>query len=77
MLAVKITEKRKVYVSFCDDTHPNKGGYYCQVYADENGEFELDNFVIHRNELPICQDANERLKKAYIVANAKVKSMFK
>jgi len=73
MLKVQLSPRRKVYVTFCDDTFPNKGGYYCQIYGDENLQWELDNFVIHNNELAGAQD---RLKKAYIIANFRVKTMF-
>ena len=77
MLAVQVNSKRKVWVSFCDDTFPNKGGYYCQVYNDPNCEDEVDNFVIHKNEIrPSITDDNERRKAAMVIANQRVKSMF-
>jgi hypothetical protein len=76
MLRVDITKSKSVYVTFCDDTHPNKGGYFCQVYADENCEFEIDNFVIHRNELPNVS-GNERLKQAEKIANSRTKFLIR
>lgn len=74
MLSVKVNSVRKVYVSFCDDTHPNKGGYFCQVYEDENMEKEIDNFVIHANELRGLT-GTEKLHAAYKIANRLVKQM--
>jgi hypothetical protein len=42
-----ITEKGNIYyVSKCDDCGDNVGGYFCQVYRDENLEDEIDNFVV-------------------------------
>lgn len=38
----------KLYITFTDDCDENKGGYYCQVYLDENDAFEYDNFVINK-----------------------------
>lgn len=78
MLRTQVTPKRALYVSLTDDTHPNKGGFYCQVYEDEMGEFECDNFVIHNYEIPrIITDANERRRKAMVIANARVKQLFR
>ena len=78
MLAVQVSPRRKVWISLANDTHPNKGGYYCQVYNDPNGEDEVvDNFVIHNYEIsPSITDENERRKKAMVIANQRVKVMF-
>ena len=77
MLAVQVSPRRKVWVSFCNDTHPNKGGYFCQVYNDPNCEDEVDNFVIHKSQIsPAITDENERRKKAMVIANQRVKMMF-
>ena len=46
-----IKNGKKVYISFCDDVGENKGGYYCQVYADSNCDNEIDNFVIGAEEV--------------------------
>ena len=67
------SKKKKVFVSFLPDTEPNKGGYYCQVYADSEMEFELDNFTISRFEL---RGATDSLKLAYRIATERVKVMF-
>ena len=41
----------KVYVTAIDDCGENVGGFYCQVYADEDMNDELDYFVIHKEWL--------------------------
>lgn len=74
MLAVQVSPRKKVYVSFTEDTFPNKGGYYCQVYGDVDMEFELDNFTISRFEI---SGAEDKLKRAYLIASGRVKAMFK
>ena len=76
MLSVQISSTRKVWVSFTNDTYPNKGGYFCQVYNDPNGEDEIDNFVVHNYEIGTSiTDENERRKKAMVIANRRVKDM--
>lgn len=40
------------------------GGYFCQIYNDEMSENEIDNFVLHTDEL-IGQDA-ENLASKYV-----------
>jgi hypothetical protein len=77
MLAVQVSPRRKVWVSLANDTKPNKGGYYCQVYNDPMCEDEIDNFVVHNYEIPsYLTDENERRKKAMAIANYKTKQMF-
>ena len=72
MLSVKINDRKKVYVSFCDDNGINKGGYFCQIYEDENLQYEIDNFVIHAEELRGLT-GTEKLHAAYKIANTRVK----
>lgn len=77
MLAVQLSPRRKVWVSVEEDTFPNKGGYFCEVFDDPNGESRVDSFTIGRNEIPMSiTDANERRKKAMVIANQRVKYMF-
>ena len=45
----------KVYITKTPDCGENLGGYYCQVYADENFENEIDDFVIHTDDCN-CND---------------------
>ena len=40
-------EYRGLYVSATPDCEPNEGGYYCQVYADEDYGDQIDDFC-HR-----------------------------
>lgn len=40
----------KVFVTICDDCGENKGGYYCQVYTDEDFQNEIDNFCLHHED---------------------------
>jgi len=40
-----------VFVSLCDDIGENEGGYFCQVYDDEDMENEINYFVIHKEDL--------------------------
>lgn len=44
-------EYRGLYVSATPDCEPNEGGYYCQVYADEDYGDQIDDFCIHPDEL--------------------------
>ena len=76
MLRVQVSPRRAVYVSITDDTHPNKGGFYCQVYDDETGKFEIDSFTIDKRAIPnSVTDPNERRKKAMVIANQRVKEI--
>ena len=38
-------EYRGLYVSATPDCEPNEGGYYCQVYADEDYGDQIDDFL--------------------------------
>lgn len=75
MLAVQLSPRRKVWVSVKEDTFPNKGGYFCEVFDDPNGESRVDSFTVGKNEIPMSTDGNERRKKAMVIANQKVKYM--
>ena len=69
MLSVKLKySSKKVFVSFCDDNGINKGGYYCQVYDDEMLKHEIDNFVIHKEDLAGLS-GTEKLHAAYKIAS--------
>ena len=48
----------KVWISCIEDCAENKGGYFCQVYADEDMEYEIDYFCIHTDDCN-CADKNE------------------
>jgi hypothetical protein len=73
MLSVKLKDSsKKAFVSFCDDNGVNKGGYYCQVYEDEMLEHEIDNFVIHKEDLAGLS-GTEKLHAAYKIAHKRVR----
>lgn len=77
MLHVKV-KKRDYYVKFTEDTSPNKGGYYCQVYGDSEGwGKELDSFTIQNTAIPkSITDKAQRLARAEKIADEKVKMRF-
>ena len=50
-----------LFISLCDDVEPNKGGYYCEVYLDEDGITEFGNFVIHKEDLDCFENKNEAI----------------
>jgi hypothetical protein len=67
---IKVTTKNglDLYISLCDDVDPNKGGYYCEVYLDGYNYFDIDNFVIHKEDLDCFEDREvgiETLCKVY------------
>lgn len=77
MLAVQLSPRRKVWVSVEEDTFPNRGGFFCEVFDDPNGKSLVDSFTIGKNEIPMSiTDGYERRKKAMVIANQKVKYMF-
>ena len=77
MLAVQLSPRRKVWVSVSDDTFPNRGGFFCEVFNDPDGESRVDSFTIGKNEIPMSvSDANERRKKAMVIANQRTKYLF-
>ena len=47
MITVRTKNGVKLHISLTDDCGENKGGYFCQVYLDEDDMIEYDNFVIH------------------------------
>ncbi len=55
-------EYRGVYISTTDDCGENLGGYYCQVYADEEMSYEIDDFCIHPAELRENPDVDYWIK---------------
>jgi hypothetical protein len=65
---VKCTSKNgvEVWVSRCYDCEPNLGGFFCQVYLDEDCEYEIDNFVVPA--AVVDANVDERFIVAYINA---------
>ena len=50
---IKVTTKNglDLFIGLFDDVEPNKGGHYCEVYLDEGDCLDIDNFVIHKEDL--------------------------
>lgn len=48
----------KVYISTTPDYGENLGGYYCQVYKDEDMDYQVDDFCIHTDDCD-CTDSKE------------------
>ena len=57
-----------VYISTIPDYGDNFGGYYCQVYADESMDEQLDDFCIHASEL-VHRKLDDILKEQYAYYN--------
>ena len=55
---IKVLTKNGVelFITLCDDCDENKGGYFCQVYLDEDCSEDYDYFVIHKEELECTND---------------------
>lgn len=65
---VRDMKYRDLYVSSTPDCDENEGGYYCQVYLDEDMEYEIDDFCIHPEELAANPNV-EHWMKEYIDEN--------
>lgn len=48
----------KVYITCIQDCDENEGGYYCQVYTDEELAEEVDYFCIHIDDCD-CNNQEE------------------
>ena len=61
---IKATTKNGVelFITLCDDCDENKGGYYCEVYLDEDMEEDFDNFVIHKEDLDCFENEDDGIK---------------
>jgi hypothetical protein len=62
MIKVQTKNGVELFITLCDDCGNNKGGYYCEVSLDENGVFEYDNFVIHKEDLECCENKDEYIQ---------------
>lgn len=58
---IKATTKNGVelFITLCDDCDENKGGYFCQVYLDEDCSEDYDYFVIHKEDLDCFENKDE------------------
>jgi hypothetical protein len=61
---IKVTTKNglDLFISLFDDVDPNKGGYYCEVYLEAGDCLNIDNFVIHKDDLDCFEDRNEGIE---------------
>ena len=69
MVTARTLKGAQVYVTFYPDCEENVGGYYCQVYTDENCISEIDNFMVHVKDIADKKDpyaAVEELAREYI-----------
>lgn len=66
-MVVQVRTKNGVslLISLTDDCGENVGGYFCQVYLDENCAFEIDNFVIHRDDNRTIEECCEDYAKEF------------
>lgn len=46
----------RVYVTRTYDVEPNIGGFYCQVYLDDDCNYEVDNFTIPKEVVGLDLD---------------------
>lgn len=56
MITAKTVKQTQVWVSFCEDCDCNEGGFYCQIYSDPYCDIEIDNFVIHVEDIENTED---------------------
>ena len=76
MLVVQVSPRKKIYVSVEPDNGNNKGGYFCQMYWDEQKEFFIDSFTISRFDIPNGLTEKEKYNKAMVLANWKAKAKY-
>lgn len=67
---IKVTTKNglDLFIGLFDDVDQNKGGYYCEVYLEVGDCLNIDNFVIHKDDLDCFEDRQagiETLCKVY------------
>ena len=62
---IKVDTKNcvQLYITMTEDCFPNEGGYYCEVYRDEDAIEEFDNFVIHKEDLDCFANKEEGIKE--------------
>jgi hypothetical protein len=74
ILCVQAGSRKKVYVTFEEDTIPNKGGYFCQTYHDAECTMPTTMSFTIQNHL--LRGSEDKLKMAKILANDKVKKWY-
>ena len=64
MLAIQLTSRTVVYLHIEPDTHPNKGGYYCEVYeGNDKSSRMLDQFTIRREQIAGTDNRDNKARK--------------
>ena len=69
MVTARTLKGAQVYVTLYPDCEENVGGYYCQVYTDENCRSEIFNYMVHVKDIADKKDpyaAAEELVREYI-----------
>lgn len=59
MIKVLTRNGVELFITLCDDCDENKGGYFCQVYLDEDCSEDYDYFVIHKEDLDCFENKDE------------------
>ena len=61
---IKVTTKNglDLFISLFDDVDTNKGGYYCEVYLEAGDCLNIDNFIIHKDDLDCFEDRQEGIE---------------
>lgn len=63
MLRVDITSRRTVFFQMTPDTHPNKGGYYVEVFDGNDTSCRmLLNFTIRRESIAGTDNRDNRAR---------------
>lgn len=63
MITTKDKAGQTVYITYIEDCGENEGGYYCEVYADEDLMYDLDFFCVHPED---CDCSDDDAVEAYI-----------
>ena len=62
MIEVKTKNGVELFITLCDDCGDNKGGYFCQVYLDEDCSEDYDYFVIYKEDLDCFENKDEGIQ---------------
>ena len=65
MIETKDKAGHTLYVTTTPDCEDNEGGYYCEVYADEDFITKLDDFCVHPED---CDCDNDDEVEKYIMS---------
>lgn len=54
---------RDLYYTYCREEPPNKGGFFVQIYLDNNLDKEIDNMVIYFDNKEEMQSTDQYVEK--------------